>query len=43
MDGLVQLITDQVMKAMQIGGPVNGRNTSTVKDGGYASGISGGA
>lgn len=43
MDGLVQLITDQVMKAMQIGGASNGRNTSTVKDGGYASGISGGA
>jgi L-fuculose-phosphate aldolase len=43
MDSLVQLITDQVMKAMQIGGQSNGRNTSTVKDGGYASGISGGA
>jgi L-fuculose-phosphate aldolase len=43
MDGLVQLITDQVMKAMQIGGQSNGRNTSVVKDGGYASGISGGA
>ncbi len=43
MDGLVQLITDQVMKAMEIGGLSNGRNTSVVKDGGYASGISGGA
>lgn len=43
MDGLVQLITDQVMKAMQIGGQSNGRNTSVVKDGGYASDISGGA
>ena len=43
MDSLVQLITDQVMKAMQIGGQSNGRNTSVVKDGGYASGISGGA
>jgi L-fuculose-phosphate aldolase len=43
MDSLVQLITDQVMKAIQIGGTTNGRNTSVVKDGGYASGISGGA
>jgi L-fuculose-phosphate aldolase len=43
MDSLVQLITDQVMKAMQIGGASNGRNTSAVRDGGYASGISGGA
>src|ERR1700761_150278 len=31
MDSLVQLITDQVMKAMQIGGQSNGRNTSVVK------------
>jgi L-fuculose-phosphate aldolase len=40
MDSLVSLITDQVMKAMANGS--NGRNTSAVKDGGFASGISGG-
>ena len=42
MDDLVRLITDQVMKAMA-NGSANGRGTSVVKDGGYASGISGGA
>lgn len=43
MDSLVSLITDQVMKAMANGSGTNGRSTSVVKDGGYASGISGGA
>jgi len=43
-DGLVRVITDQVMKAMAMGnGSANGRGSSVVKDGGYASGISGGA
>ncbi len=43
-DALVKVITDQVMKAMAMGnGSANGRGTSVVKDGGYASGISGGA
>lgn len=42
-DSLVSLITDQVMKAMANGSGTNGRSTSVVKDGGYASGISGGA
>jgi hypothetical protein len=39
MDSIVQTITDQVMRFMN--GSANG--STAVKDGGYASGISGGA
>ena len=42
LDALVKSITDQVMHAMNGSAGGNGRGNSVVKDGGYASGISGG-
>ena len=41
MDAMVQTITDQVMRFMN--GSANGNASTVVKDGGYASGVSGGA
>jgi len=42
MDAMVQTITDQVMRFMNGSGQANGNGSSVVKDGGYASGVSGG-
>jgi L-fuculose-phosphate aldolase len=41
-EAMVKTITDQVMSAMNGGASANGQGNSVVKDGGYASGISGG-